>query len=163
MHLPGWQLEEVLASKITQADQGDWLFSLHRTLSSFKDYSFLRTAKRPFDIARENGTLKALADEAADFLKDFVLATVYEQEYSPTWLFVRKINLAGKDLNWHPLLSDYLIAFVLSTILRYQPELLEPTSKTYFLAEAWCNQAPVTAIRYFLMLFTNPPLRIMTH
>jgi hypothetical protein len=66
----------------------------------------------------------------------------------------------GEKLVWHPVLSDYLYAFVLSTVLRYHPHIFNSDNKDSFLAEAWCNQSPETSLRYFLMALTKPSIRI---
>lgn len=54
-------------------------------------------------------------------------------------------------MKWHPMLSDYLFAFMLSSVLRYKPHLFQIDSKDAFISEAWSNQSAFSALRYFLM------------
>jgi len=162
-HLPAWLLEEISPSGFSGNDKDDWLLSLRRTAASLRSHVCLRGPKKAYGESNKSETLSSVATEATKQLQPYALPTVYEQADSPQWLFIPELDLLGKAIKWHPLLSDYLIAFVLSTILRYQPQLLDPKSFNCFLAEAWCRQSAVTALRYFLMLFTSPPIRIETY
>lgn len=76
------------------------------------------------------------------------------------WLFIPKIELEGQKIPWHPLLSDYLLSFALSDILRYHPYMIMDNTEDQHISEAWCNQSALTVLRNLLMFFTNPPLRI---
>ncbi|MCJ7546148.1 MAG: YaaC family protein [Deltaproteobacteria bacterium] len=162
-HLPTWLLEEISPSRFSGDDKNDWLLSLRRTAASLRRHACLRGPKKPYKESNRSKILSSVAKEAMRLLEPYALPTVYEQADSPQWLFIPDLTLLGKSIRWHPVLSDCLIGFVLSTILRYQPQLLNPKSHNYFLAEAWCSQSPITALRYFLMLFTHPPLRIETY
>lgn len=162
-HLPTWLLEEISPSSFSGDDKNDWLLSFRRTAASLRGHICLRGPKKPYKESNRSAILASVAEEATRQLKPYALPTVYEQADSPQWLFIPELDLLGKPIKWHPLLSDYLIGYVLSTILRYQPQLLNPKSHNYFLAEAWCSQSAITALRYFLMLFTRPPLRIETY
>lgn len=159
-HMIPWSLEELPFNKTTKEDYNDWLLAYPRTTEKMYNFVFLRSPK--INLINES-KFKPITDDATSRLNEFAIPTVYEQSESPHWLFIPKIQLSNQDIHWHPLLSDYLIAFVLSTILRYQPQLLSQGSSNSFLAEAWCNQSAITALRYFLMLFTNPPLRVETY
>ncbi len=77
-----------------------------------------------------------------------------------SWQFVPRITLSNTNMYWHPMLSDYLFSFALSDILRYRPYMIMEKTKDQHLGQAWCNQSPLSVIRYFLMIFTKPPLRI---
>ena len=162
-HLPTWSLEDISPLSFSGEDKNDWLLSFRRTAASLRGHICLRGPKKTYEESNRSAILSSVAEEATRQLKPYVLPTVYEQADSPQWLFIPELDLLGKTIKWHPLLSDYLIGFVLSTILRYQPQLLNPKSHNYFLAEAWCSQSAITALRYFLMLFTHPPLRIETY
>lgn len=157
-----WTLSELIPSNMDRNDERDWLFCFHRTKDTFIKTKFLRGPKQRFTSSNMNAIGKKVISEALKHLMPFAIPTVQDIQVRPYWLFLPKINLNGKNVRWHPLLSDYLFAFVLSTILRYHPEVLEIDNKDYFLAEAWSNQSPITTLRYFLMLFTDPPLRINT-
>lgn len=106
--------------------------------------------------------IRQTAEQAVDNIKPFFAVPPYEEHGSPYWLFVPEIKLSNIKLKWHPLLSDYLMAFVLSSILRYQPQVLHSNTANFFIAEAWCAQSAKSALQYFLMQFTDPPLRIKT-
>lgn len=155
--LSEWNLEELSSEAIKENDKMDWFMALRRPAASFHNTVLLRSPKHSVEDDGRNPPSK---QESLEHLKPFAVPMAVESE---NWLYVSKVTLNGQELIWHPLLSDYIIAFILSTILRYHPELLNPTSKNYFLAEAWCNQSPVTALRYFLMFFTDPPLIIKTY
>lgn len=161
-NVSSWPLEEVLPSNLTEIDKTDWLLSLYRTGLSFPDSISLRGPKRQFNYSNKHDIIDGVHAEALMHLRPFALPTVQEIPHSPYWFFVPKIKFHENELKWHPLLSNYLFAFVLSRILRYHPEILEKENRDYFLAEAWCNQSAVTTLRYFLMLFTNPLLRVNT-
>ncbi|WP_147374069.1 hypothetical protein [Flagellimonas lutimaris] len=98
--------------------------------------------------------------EAENALKDFFGFRPYFEYPDHHWHFVPKLKLNNIDLVWRPILSDYLFAFVLSTILRYHPYLFYKNPKDNFIGEAWCSQAAITTLRQFLMSFTNPSLRL---
>jgi len=159
-YLTPWIVEEVKLGQLNEMDKMDWLLSCHRPAISFTDHAILRAEKRPFTSADKNSTIQTIMNEAGNRLRDFSLPTVVGESFSPRWLFVCDATIGDQNLRWHPLLSNYLTAFVISTILRYQPQLLDPKTRDYFLAEAWCSQAAVTTLRHFLMLFTAPPLTI---
>jgi hypothetical protein len=144
-----WPLDEVQPSSFTPLDRSDWLLSLHRTSQFLTSVVCLRGPKAKKE---DRGTI---IREAKKHFEMHAFPTVFESE---EWRFVPKIELNGKKMFWHPLLSDYLFAFALSNILRYQPQILAPDSPNDFLAEAWCRQSAVSTLRQFLMLFTKPPL-----
>ncbi len=83
---------------------------------------------------------------------------VYDDDHR--WIYVQGWRHLGETLPWHPLLSDYLFAFVLGTVVRYQPFLVVPGEKSFALGESWCRQSPITVLRYFLMRFADKPMRI---
>ena len=72
------------------------------------------------------------------------------------WKYVPKLQLNEKSIYWHPLLSDYLYAFILSTILRYHPHLFKSDDENSFISEAWVNQSAINSLRYYLTFFTDP-------
>ena len=152
-----WKLTAVGADKMDQTDKSDWLASHYRTATSFSDQTLLRSDKMA------SGAINTLAAEASKIMDPFSVPTVFASPIGDKWFFVPRIELAGQRLKWHPMLTDYLFAFVLSTILRYQPHLLERGDKNHFVGEAWCMQAPLTVCRYLLMLVTEPPVRIQSY
>lgn len=160
-HFPDWDLEKVDSSQITQADKQDWLLGLHRPANSFRQLSLLRGPKQSSENL--NMSLSNVSKEVTDYLETYSLPNLHEKPEAAIWDFCPNIILNSVEIRWHPLLSDYLMAFVLSTILRYQPQLLQVGTSNCFVAEAWCSQSVLTALRYFLIEFTNPSLHIDTH
>jgi len=160
-HFPGWNLERVDSAQITQADKADWLLSLHRSASFFKQIGLLRGPKQVSENL--DTALSNVSKEAARYLGNYALPNFHEKPETAMWDFCPNIILNSTEIRWHPMLSDYLMAFVLSTILRYQPQLLQIGTPNCFVAEGWCSQSALTALRYFLAMFTNPPLHIETH
>lgn len=75
------------------------------------------------------------------------------------WHYFRRINLNGKYIKWHPLLSNYIFFFILSDILRYQPHLVPIDSKEAFIAESFITQANISSLRYFLMHYSEKKIR----
>jgi len=158
-HVSHWQLEEIPLNKMSREDYNDWLSVNPKIANNFSNLALLRSRKMSF-IKPDSDSASNM--EAISYLQEYAIPTTYE-ESDLEWLFVPKIPLDSKKIHWHPLLSDYLIAFVLSTILRYQLHLLSPGSPNSFLAETWCSQSSVSTLRQLLMLFTNPPLRVETY
>jgi hypothetical protein len=85
---------------------------------------------------------------------------VTKQREDFVWIFLQKISISGKEMQWNTLLSDYLFSFILSTILRYYPHQLGFNTKDSYIAEAWCNQAAIESLREYVMLFTNPMITL---
>jgi len=145
---------------MTDSDRRDWFDAFHRAINSFYDTSFLRTSPFLFnDQDRESKYTEFFKKLTSKFSNHLMLNPVLT-ENDDHCLFVPKITLSSISLHWHPLLSDYLFSFVLSTILRYHPHLLPMGSKDSFIAEAWSSQSAITALRYYLMAFTTPPIRL---
>jgi YaaC-like Protein len=158
--LPNWNLEKASNEQISETDKNDWLLSFHKTGGFFSNTRLLRAPKQTYNTENQDQIIRQVAEEAKNNLKPFLVLPTYEEIYSPFWLFAPEIELSNVKLKWHPLLSDYLMAFVLSSILRYQPQVLQSSTSNFFVAEAWCAQSAKSALQYFLMQFTNPPLRI---
>lgn len=78
------------------------------------------------------------------------------------WYLYEKNFLNNKLVSWHPILSDYLFSFIISTILRYQPYILElDGGKGRYIIEAWTKQSPIFILSNFLYEFSDPPIRIV--
>jgi hypothetical protein len=157
--MPSWSLTLQPCANMSPSDQIEWFFAYSRSLTSMNGFTLIRGPTEE----DEKGVNHAISKVAIATLKAFSgLAIPTSQRLDECWLFIPRIKLGGKDLFWHPMLSDYLFAFVLGTILRYQPHVLKRGSKDYFLCEAWCRQAAVTTLRYFLMVSTSPGIRVHT-
>ena len=147
-------------SSISEVDKNDWLAAFNRTVSSLKGNVFLRT--QPVAVNDQNHTAMNLKLHKT-MIRAFdntILPMPVAGTSDDRWQFIPKITLANISMHWHPLLSDYLLAYVFSTILRYHPHLFTTKSKDSFLAEAWCSQSATTTLRYFLMSLTTPPRRL---
>lgn len=94
-------------------------------------------------------TLRGLAYPSPTFSHSF-----------PHWIFCEKLRIQRSQILWDPLLSEYLTAFALGSILRYQPQLLKDKSLDSYIAQAWCSQSSMTALRFFLARFTEPAIII---
>jgi hypothetical protein len=160
-HFPEWNLESIDSNRITEEDKMDWLLSVNRPSNTFGQISFLRSPKQASDNV--NTTLRNVSNEAASYFEKYAWPNFHEKPEKFVWDFYSNITLSSSEINWHPVLSDYLMAFVLSSILRYQPQLLRIGTPNWFIAESWCSQSALTALRYFLAMFTYPPLHIETY
>ncbi len=146
--------------EFSENDKTDWLVSHGLTTQALHMAVILQGSKRQFvDDETYKKVLAETAAEATETLTPYAFPSAFEAK-PPVWLFVPEIELSDKTMQWHPLLADYLFAFALSTILRYQPHLLEPGTPSNFLAEAWCSQSAATLSRHFLMELTQPPKRL---
>lgn len=154
--LQNWPLQTIQGNQVSPTDRQDWLLAFHILAHQLERVILLRSIQLP----KDTGNQKTLVSQCHQNLGPSLVHLPIDPEDQAFWFYVPKITLKSKQLHWHPMLSDYLFSFVLSTLLRYQPYLLEQGSKNYFLTEAWCNQSPITTLRYFLMLLTSPPLRI---
>ncbi|XDD41649.1 YaaC family protein [Leptospira sp. WS60.C2] len=146
--------------KLPSTEKQHWLDAYNLSFSESSNYLFFTRVKRSYNNLPIN---EVINQETVYIAKEF------SNNYSPywnsvrgekEWLFIPQINLNGNSLVWSPLLTDYLIAFALSTQLRYYPHLFPNDSADSFFAESWCNQAAITALRNFLIIFTEPSIRL---
>ncbi|MGA7192939.1 MAG: hypothetical protein WBW94_04845, partial [Anaerolineales bacterium] len=145
---------------LTPVDKQDWLSAFHKTSQLLINLNILQTAKKQFDDTNKIEVASSLLTNAKNCLEDYAVAPIDIDATNPAWLFVPKINLVGSDIFWHPILSDYLISFILATILRYQPQLLKAGSPNHFISQAWCTQSAQSTLVYFLLMFTDPPILV---
>jgi len=140
-------------------DQSDWRLVFPSIIFNQGVYSILRS-----DRLQENPkNQKFLLNQAiANIGKNYSPCTTHT-ESNFEWLFMPDLTTNGKTIIWHSIFSDYIIAFALSTILRYQPQILKNGTANSYIMEAWCNESSITALKYFLMLFTDPPRRLQKY
>ena len=158
-----WSLQAVDRSDITREDKRSWLLAFQISAMGLAAHNFLiRSAPCSTEGSRSNAVINQVIRLAAEHFADYAFPTLTSSAAEPAWQFVPKLRLGTATVPWNPVLSDYLMAFVLSTILRYHPQLLHKDDKNAFLAQAWCNQSAIAALRRFLLAFTFPPRRINT-
>ncbi|MFC1876621.1 YaaC family protein [Thermodesulfobacteriota bacterium] len=160
------QLDIVKLDELTSTSRNDWRRALNVTAEILPQMIFLRGPKKSInqnDDKDLNLKATALALETTINFEVHSIPHVAVDTINKTWLFIPNVSISGKSFLWHPVLSDYLFAFALSSILRYQPQFLDPTSRNYLFSEAWCSQSALSTARYFLMLFTEPPIAIKTY
>lgn len=124
---------------------------------SFKTSPRVRGDEKHYDDPDERGVWIAVAQYAKEIRKPFegfMLCPTKRDEKA--WKFIPKLKLEEEKILWLPMLSDYIVAFALGSILRYQPYLLADGAKDSFLAEAWCNQAPISMLTRSLEKLTDP-------
>lgn len=138
--------------------KAEWFSAFHVPVFSFENMSVLRFGYRPIGGEVYETVKNGLKRDITNAFKGQTEVFVFDDGHR--WLYIPKIEIDGHTIPWHPLLSDYLFAFVLGSVVRYQPFLVIPGEKGYALGESWCRQAPSTALRYFLMRLTTPPIRI---
>jgi hypothetical protein len=153
------QLSSINAASFNHADKSDWLTAYGLTMQDLRGSVFLRSPAAAYNTQNKGSITTQVKKTVLDSFGDYALPTPTSSSTSEFWQFIPKINMGGSQIMWHPFLSDYLIAFVLSTILRYHPHLLKPNSQDSYLAEAWCAQSAITALRYYLMSLTAPSIR----
>ena len=122
----------------------------------------MRTSPQKFEKDNRSEMVKEYWKKVQKNLSQYITAPVYFDSATPHWDFIQKANIAGKNIPWHPILSNYLMSFALATILRYQPQLLKTGTDNHFYAQAWSSQCSRTTLGYFLMLFTDPPITLKT-
>lgn len=148
-------------NELTSLDKSDWLTAHNITGVQFQNQSLFIIGNRPFTVLNENEQYNQMIREVNNHFKGFILPTPsHNFELNLYWHFIPKITINNKQLKWHPLLSNYLFAFMLSSVLRYQPHLFPTNSKDAFMAEAWCNQSASTSLRYFLLELTKNNIRL---
>ncbi|MFW9882239.1 MAG: YaaC family protein [Candidatus Thorarchaeota archaeon] len=150
-------IEVVPRNKFLEIDKYDWLLAYNRNTRSLRASSFIRTKKIKYNNKNKDQIIKKLSDNIVLKLKSFSFPCVNSINENSKWIILPKIELNKKILNWHPILSDYLFSFALSSILRYQPQLLKTNTYNSFITESWCQQSSITLLKYFLMIFTYPP------
>lgn len=154
-----WESNVIRPESIGKETKATWFDAYGTPAFAFdKDQSVIQFETVSIHENGEEYAKSVVTDKANRAFKGKVEVPVYDD--GPRWHYIEKLRLSGQELVWHPLLSDYLFAFVLATVARYQPFLLVPGEKSYALGESWCNQSPITVLRYFLMLFKKPSMRL---
>ena len=152
-----WVVSEVGADVLsqvdmTQLDKGIWVEAYKHTDATLSELALVRSQVRSYD---ERSAAEVFSD-VVEALRPHAVPLLELPQEMENWMFVRKLDLNGKSLSWHPLLSDYLFSYVLSTILRYYPHLMAASGRDAYISEAWCKQGAEVALRYFLLEFTTP-------
>jgi hypothetical protein len=146
---------------LSEVDKSDWLVAHNVTVNYFHNHSLVRINQLPYTSENENQVFAKLINDIKNHFNGFIIPTSsHTYGYSLYWHFVPKLNLNGQSMKWHPLLSNYLFAFMLSSVLRYQPHLFRSDSRDAFIAEAWCNQSASSSLRYFLLELSKQNVRI---
>ncbi len=135
--------------RVTDFDRQDWLDSFRVNAILLGRNSIVRGKAIAYTQSTRATAMKQVRSDAARELSDYAIPTVYDSVADHYWLFTFPVELAGSTIRWHPLLSDYLFSFALSSILRYQPYNLDARSKDYLIAQFWCNQSATSVLRYF--------------
>ena len=144
-------------------DKNIWHESHKREPFHLKNHSLIRFHQLPINAGNQDAQYNVLCEFVSNLFEDYIVPlpkTNYQTYLFQIWDFVPKINLGGTDLKWHPLLSNYLYSFMLSTVLRYHPHLFSQENKDTFISQAWCNQSAVSTLRYFLMKISNKQIRL---
>jgi hypothetical protein len=146
---------------MTDLDKQDWFAAHNINNSGLQNQSLIQINKVAFDNTNQDTQYATVINNTISHFTGHVLPQPsFNFNLNESWHFVPKITLHGTTLKWHPLLSNYLFAFMLSSVLRYQPHLFSTDSKDAFLAEAWCNQSASTSLRYFLAELTRQNIRV---
>lgn len=155
-----WQIRN--NSQMSQGDRENWFKAYGFTPQLLQNSLIVRINKITYSTNTLTQKWASLQKNVKDLFHGYIiLKPIHNEDTDEPWEFIPPFSYNKKDIVWHPLLSNYLFAFVLSDVLRYHPHLLDGgDNKNSFLAEAWCNQSVVNSLRYFLMNFTNPQLRI---
>lgn len=148
-------------TQLTDRDVHPWLLAHNRIKVSFHNNSLVRVGQIPYNAGNKSNQFTLLKSNVEALFIDFILPfPMIDTNKYEFWQFIPMVSLNGVKLLWHPLLSDYLFSFMLSTILRYHPHVFSKDDQNSFIGEAWCNQSSITTLRYFLMTFTNPSIRM---
>lgn len=148
-------------ANLSNNDKIEWHTAYERTPSSMRECSLVRINQLAYTQANATAIYNQLQTDTEALFKDYISPLpVQDFQTDNYWTFTPKASINGTDLLWHPLLSNYLFAFMLSTILRYHPHIFSIDSQNAFTAEAWCNQCPISTLRYFLMELSDQTIRI---
>ena len=150
-------------ANLSKADKDEWQLAYNKPVISFRGHSLVRINQLAYTEENKGRQFALLQHNIVDTFSKRVLplpAFDFNTITFNSFKFVPYISIHGKNFGWHPFLSNYLISFALSTVLRYYPHMFKDGSKDSFLAEAWCNQSPVSSLRYFLMSFSNHKIRL---
>src|SRR4051794_29812641 len=101
------RLEIIPVEAMSHEDAHTWLLGRQRSRLSMREHVLVR-------MPRSEKVTEEL-------FGDLQRCCVPNMSSDDEWWFTPAIPIAGVRMKWHPLLSDYLFAFCLSTILRYQP------------------------------------------
>ncbi len=157
-----WNLDNIPYPDLSNTDKTAWLLSNQKTARGSRGNCILRTEKHKFTPETQATVWNnKIRKQAVKKLSKNIVLSVYDFEENEEWLFIPNLLINGKSLKWHPILSDYIVSFALSSVLRYQPQILKDGSEINFIMDGWCSQSAITTLRYFLMLFTNPPIRVI--
>jgi len=141
------------------ATKDEWFVARRYTIQKLSQLSlFCLSGHKYTNQSEEHKAILAARDEAITKFKYCAFPPSSNFGTDATWLFYAPFQIASKDVYWHPILSDYLISFALSTILRYEPQLFSSKGKDLLIARSWCEQATITVLRYFLQALRKPPL-----
>ena len=111
-HVPNWGLEKIDNTKITDIDKSVWHSALRLPARYLMESDLLRlpqkTVNEKDDLSK---IMQKVSKEALKYLENFSIPSLEDDSNSPYWFFVPNVDIGGKKIKWHPLLSDYLIAF----------------------------------------------------
>ena len=153
-----WNLQYRPYDDLEPSDKTEWHDAFKITVQILKKFTLIRTHPISYNNQNRAEIFKSLMHEVTSNLQRHVSIPVFFENNDQRWDLIPDINLFGKPIPWRPILSNYLMSFALSTILRYQPQLLKNGSGDNFYAQAWCSQCSRSTLGSFLMLFTDPPI-----
>ena len=149
----------ITRDKLSKTDVDVWNEAYKLKRHNLHDMKLIRT--EPMVITNGiNNSIKVDFDNFVSIFRNLISPIPVIINSNDSWLFIPRIELNGETFHWHPLLSDYIFSFALSTILRYYPHLVINNSPDGFISESWCSQSPLTVLRYFLLSSTNPSIRL---
>ncbi len=145
---------------INNDDVDDWMSAFNRKDVILLENILIRSKKYKYKKDDKQIINDNLFKEILKIFKYHAIYNANVNYFHPHWIFVPQITLNNNNLFWHPILSNYIISFALGSILRYQPQIIKEKTMSDFFCEAWCQQIPIEVLKYFLMFFTYPPIRI---
>jgi len=146
---------------LSPTDKIEWNTAYGLSNREMTSCSFIKIRQFSYSATNRDETYSQMTNHALALFKGYIspLPTI-DLSLLPYWYFIPKITINNNLFKWHPLLSDYLFAFMLSTVLRYQPHLFNDNNQDSFIAEAWCNQSASTSLRYFLSALSKHNIRL---
>lgn len=144
---------------LSEDEKEEWFRAYQITRADIVYYSFIQSEKVQSTENNANEVISNVYVNASKYLKNMV-HPYPENSEGDIWHYNPKLVINSKSIYWCPLLTDYIISFTLSTILRYHPHLLQEDNKDSYLAKAWCKQSSILALRYYLMLFSDPMITL---
>jgi hypothetical protein len=154
-------LSIVKYNNLEAIEKNNWIISYPQITGTSIVWVILKSEKLQYSAETRKRKISDLQSKGIQHFGNNYIPIVTKTESNSQWLFCSDLSTNSTNIKWHPLFSNYLIAFALSSILRYQPHLIDNEAKSGFIMKAWCNQSAIRTLQYLLTIFTSPSVRVI--